>query len=638
MCGIGGILGVQEETARSLAGRMLRALEHRGPDNQRVEVVRTSTHQRPIVLVHARLSILDLTDSGMQPMADYPTDVSIPRNWIVYNGEVYNFRELGSKLVEMGRPLRSRSDTEVILAAYRAYGVDSVERFAGMFAWALLDVAKSTVWFCRDRFGIKPLYLTRPPGGGLLFASELRALLSVGEPWVSGKIRASARESFLSQGAVWGDEAFVENIEMLSPGTSLITDWSGNILSQKRYWQIPANSVPQTQSRDAILAEVRERLNIAVGRCFVSDVPVGLFLSSGVDSGVIAHIASHQSKNSFVTLSVGFDVARFDETEDAEKIARELGSFHHTIRVTSRDVLDHLDAALAAMDHPTVDGFNTYFVSSAAHSLHIKVALSGLGGDELFAGYASFRDVPRASMLLKLLPWRDKVANATALLKGRGATKVAEMLSRRNSLAAIYLLRRELSFPKERRLLQPVPGGCDQQFGVTLDIMRQLEVLSSTDDPVNSISRFELSGYLRYMLLRDTDAFSMAHGLEVRVPFLDHELVDYVLTLPGSIKVAWARQKPLLVDAFSRELGNRELRKKGFTFPWDHWLRGPLKSKIEPIISSDERWLRAGIYPSGVRQMWERFLRRDPRVTALQVLSLLVLAKFVERHNLSSTL
>src|SRR5262249_15455768 len=240
MCGIAGLLGVPPELARTAAPRMLAAMRHRGPDDSGIEVVPDCRGQTfPAVLVHARLSILDLAPAGHQPMADRPTGLGCRPNWVAYNGEVFNFADLHDDLAQAGWPCHSRCDTEVILHAYRVWGETCVEKLRGMFAWCLLDAERGCAWFCRDRLGIKPLYLARPAAGGLLFASELRTLLAAGPELVPPRVNPSALESFLAQGAVCGLKSIVEGVELLAPGQSLFTDWAGKPQQCRIYWRVP---------------------------------------------------------------------------------------------------------------------------------------------------------------------------------------------------------------------------------------------------------------------------------------------------------------------------------------------------------------------------------------------------------------
>ncbi len=661
MCGVAGLLGVQSELALEAARRMQRALSHRGPDDEGLVQVAAVGGGVPAVLAHTRLSVVDLSPAGHQPMAD----VGTPPNWVSYNGEIYNFHELAHDLGERGHACRTRSDTEVLLQGYRAWGVRAVERFEGMFAFCLLDTARGLAWLARDRLGVKPLYLARPSAGGLLFASEVRALLAAGEDFVPRRLRRSALESFLAQGAVIGDDALVEGVSMLPPGTLLLVDFDGRTVRSTRYWEVsfgedrgaldlPADgSAPHHEGhrhagparfRTEVVAELALGLRRATGRQLFADVPVGLFLSGGVDSGALATVASELG-GKLRTLCVGFDVEGFDESAAARATALELGTDHSEIRLTSEAVLESFDEVLAAVDQPTVDGFNTFHVARAARRAGLTVALSGLGGDELFGGYASFRDAPRATRLARAVSGLDGARAplshlverlGPALGVDRRATfKLAEVLRRPADLLQMYLLRRELFPLKDRRALHPLPDGSDPFCGIDATVLAELRHGARSGTPRDRVAAFELNGYMRHMLLRDSDVFSMAHGLEIRVPLLEHYVVAQAARARGRWRGPDPRAKPLLVDAAGPRLPARAYggRKRGFTLPWASWLSGPLRARVEGALSRDG--LRdAGLEPRAARGMWQRFLAGDRGVSALQLLGLVVLDELVSRERL----
>jgi asparagine synthase (glutamine-hydrolysing) len=648
MCGIAGILGLAPEIAQKAAPRLRAAMAHRGPDHAATQVIdHPSGDAFPVVLVHARLAILDLTAAGNQPMADSPPPVpGRRRNWLVFNGEIFNHAQLRADLAAAGWPCRSRSDTEVILHAYRIWGEDCVQRMRGMFAWCLVDAERGRVWFCRDRLGIKPLYLYRPAAGGFLFASELRTLLAAGPDLVPRNVNPAALESFLAQGAVYGLDSIVSRIELLAPGQSLWTDWSGRPLATRRYWQVSFAPACQTAdghnaaARRSAVTRLAEGLRDAVKMRLMADVPLGLFLSGGVDSAALATLATEVAGQQVQSLSIGFDDPRFDETEAAAAIAGELGTDHQTLRLTGQDVLDDLPAVLQAVDQPTVDGFNTYFVSQAARRAGLKVALSGLGGDELFGGYASFRDVPRALSWQRRLRRLGVAGLVTRLLQrtrpSRRWSKAAALLRRPGTPLLAYLLRRELFLPADRRLFHPLPEGSDIYSGLPHGTITELDSHADGLDLVNQLSHFELEAYLQHMLLRDADVFSMCHGLELRVPLLDHQVVEQVAGLPGTWKWPDPRPKPLLIDAVGPRLPALAYSrpKRGFTFPWDSWLRGPICARAAAAVHSQDVWSALGWDPLTPAYYWERFLRRDRRVAALQILALVVLEDYTRRHGL----
>ena len=632
---------------------MQAALRHRGPDDRGLEVV-ARNGGFPALLVHTRLSIVELSEAGHQPMRDHPSPGRAP-NLVTYNGEIYNYRELHPELAAAGWPCRTRSDTEVILNAYRAWGTRAVERFEGMFAFCLLDADAGRAWLCRDRVGIKPLYVYRPPSGGLLFASEVRALLAAGPELVARRLHRPALESFFAQGAVMSEASLIEGIELVPPGESWCVDFDGNLLERQRYWSVSfgrgATGEPEpARFRSEVVAELALSLRRSLKKQLLADVPVGLFLSAGVDSSAIATVASEVSSEPLRTIAIGFDVAELDETEGAARTARELGTRHQRIELGGRDVLASFDAVLAAADQPTVDGFNTFYVSRAARQAGLTVALSGLGGDELFGGYRSFRDVPRALELARLggTPGTRRGALLSAAFEaaarlpylqrsGRALAKAAQTLTRPAELIQAYYLRRELFSPAERRALHALPDGSDPYSGIAATTLASLVVSLDSHSVPDRIAELEYSSYMRHMLLRDADVFSMAHGLEVRVPLLEHDAVAEAARAQGRWRLPDPRPKPLLVDAAGPRLPAHAWRakKRGFTFPWSAWLRGPLAERSRQALF-EGRWSALGVDARAVRSTWSSFAEGDTRVSPLGVLALLVLESYAREHGLSA--
>jgi asparagine synthase (glutamine-hydrolysing) len=636
MCGIAGVLGIERCEALSMAGRMLETLHHRGPDSHRLEAVSRAGYH-PVALAFARLRIIDLSPLADQPMHLNEREGS-PGTAIVFNGEIYNFRELRRDLVKLGHDFRTESDTEVILHAHRQWGIEAIERIWGMFAWALVDGESGTVWLCRDRLGIKPLYLASPPSGGLLFASEVRALLAAQHPEVTPRIDSAALESYFAQGAVYGLQSLIRGVSLLGPGESLELDWRGVPKRRHTYWQLHATE--GSESRSGAVARLGSTLREVVRQHLVSDVPLGLFLSGGVDSSALAALAMEVGNNGVRSVCVGFDQPAFDETRESARIARLLGTQHQNLRLDGKMVGDDVGEVFSAADQPTVDGFNTFFISRITRQAGLTVALSGLGGDELFGGYATFRDLPRALSLARALrllgPLRVQLSRFGAKVPFRSMAKVSELL-RRSGLTSAYLLRRELFLPEDRRSLHALPEDSDPLVGIPLFELERLEAAAVASDQLTAISNLELSAYLRHMLLRDGDNFSMAVSLELRVPLLDHRVVEAAFRMPGAWKRADSRAKPILQDAVGKSMSALRLRrsKRGFTFPWKQWLLGPLTTSAEAAIHARETWNGLDILPSGPVDVWRRFRQGDRRVSALQVIALWMLAEYAQRHRLS---
>jgi asparagine synthase (glutamine-hydrolysing) len=387
MCGIIGIITSRPgDEARAALARGTRAMGHRGPDDEGLEVVAAAERDagRTAAFGHRRLSILDLSAAGHQPMRDEATG-----NWITYNGEVFNFHEVRSALEQRGLAFHSGTDTEVLLKGLGLRGLRAVEDWRGMFALGFWEAASRRLTLVRDRLGIKPLYYYHD-GETFLFASEVRALLSTG--LVPRRLSRAAVESYLAYGSVQQPLTIIENVYAVLPGHALT--WEGGRLRTERYWELRAEARPARAGRE-LVEEVGALLAEAVRLRMVADVPVAAFLSGGIDSSAVVSLMRRATNGPIKAFSVCFDEQEFSEHIYAERVAREFGAEHHPVLLTEQGVLAKVPAALAAMDQPSVDGVNTYVVSEAVARAGIKVALSGLGGDEVFAGYGFFRTVGR---------------------------------------------------------------------------------------------------------------------------------------------------------------------------------------------------------------------------------------------------
>ncbi len=640
MCGIAGILGVDRDNAAPAADRMLRALKHRGPDADGLQAVADPTGTAPAVhLIHTRLAILDLSAAGRQPMCD-PGLPEGRRPWIVFNGEIYNYHEVQADLRPLGL-VRAAAPIRRSFCSLTELGEPSPST-----DYAACSLSPSSIRNV-DRSGLpviasassRFISISPRPAGSC-------SLPKFGRFW--RPVPNSCRRVFRAQlsnrfwrGAVFGLEAHVEGVRLLPPGETLTTDWFGKQIDSKRYWNIPfIRDTRPHSSRSEAVEQLGRVARKAVRQHLIADVPVGVFLSSGIDSTAIATLATEVAAGQVRTISIGFDRPEFDETEIAGQFARELGTDHRTIRLTAADIRTNFDRVLASMDQPTVDGFNTYYVSRAAREAGVTVALSGLGGDEVFGGYASFRDVPRALRLLRLARPRSAARAGFSLLskglRSRGLLKLAEACARPVDAVHLYLLRRELFLATERRSLFPLPQGSDAYTGLTAESLNALSSVSQGLDPENGVSALELCGYMRHMLLRDSDVFSMAHGLELRVPLLDHELVSAAAGLPGVWKQPGKTSKKLLIDAVGKKLPPRvgTLPKRGFTFPWPDWFRGDLASVASERLHDRNVWASLGFDPAAPAKLWQRFQRRDPAVGGLHVLALVVLADLAARQGL----
>ena len=605
MCGICGWWEEHDMGRQEPLRVMLRQMIPRGPDDE--GSVEFRPHAGGCLRIGARrLAIQDLSQAGHQPMKDPITGSSL-----VFNGEIFNFEELRTELAARGHQFRSAGDTEVILAGYREWGEKVIDRLRGMFAFALWDPARQILMVVRDRMGIKPLYYAARPGR-FVFASELRALLSSG--LVARELDITGLDTFLKFGAVQEPSTMVRGVRLLPAGCLL--RWKDGAFEIERYWELPAATLPlngERRVRTDRVEELRAELDAAVRMRLVSDVPLGVFLSGGLDSTVVAAIAARHCTR-LKTFTVTFAEEQFAEGVKARQVARLIGTEHHEITVSQGDLIANLPAAVAAMDQPTVDGINTYMVSRVTKQAGVTVALSGLGGDEQFAGYRSFRLVPRMEWTERTVPGWIRRAAGSSISQFLGGSsrgqKLALWLRSRDAFPHPFYISRLIFSPDQiARLLRP-ERLLEIEFQVFGEEFARQQRLIARHDPVNRVSCLELLVYLRNTLLRDTDSMSMANSLEVRVPLIDHRVTEKALQLPGRWKVEGRQRKPMLVVAAGRELPPKILYqpKRGFEFPWDQWLRGELRSAVQTALAEPGPVLESAIDWQEVRDIWSGFL------------------------------
>ncbi|MFQ5663086.1 MAG: asparagine synthase (glutamine-hydrolyzing) [Terriglobia bacterium] len=606
MCGIVGACRPGDPNLRGALRAALAALRHRGPDDDGIELLFAGDAPNALGLGVRRLAILDTSAAGHQPMHDPATG-----NWIVHNGEVYNFRELRRELEAVGHCFRSQSDTEVLLQSYAAWGLECVTRWRGMFATAIWDAPRRRLVLVRDRLGVKPLYFHQE-GSRFAFASEVRALVKGG--WVAPCLNLTALDSFLSFGAVQEPLTIIAGVRALPPGHLLV--WEGGRLQISSYWDPFAGKA----ARGSTAARLPELLGEAARLRLVSDVPVGVFLSGGIDSSSVVALLSGPSPGELRTFSVVFPEDESDEAACAQRVAGEFRTAHHELALDEAELLRQLPGALAAMDQPTADGINTYLVSGAVRQAGLKVALSGLGGDELFGGYTTFRRAPRLARLESVCARLPRLGrHALARLVGAlpratdGHRKLRALLHGGGAAFPdpVFLLRALFLPDQVAELLTPdaILGLDYSEYAARLQpLLAQARVL----DPFTRVSWLELRHYLLNTLLRDTDQMSMAHSLEVRVPFLDHRLVEAVLALPGTAKANGRVPKPLLVGSLPRALPAEIVRrpKRGFTLPFERWLRGQLRAEVEARLLQPSAPLAGVLRPEAIAEVWRSFLAR----------------------------
>src|SRR5467141_3121549 len=649
VCGICGVaFASRNADAESRVRAMTAAMEHRGPDEE--GFLAGDARAPGLALGMRRLSIIDLA-GGHQPTWNETKDVAV-----IFNGELYNYRDLRERLLLCGHRFATQSDTEILVHAWEEWGEDFLTELRGMFAFALLDLRERyatapILFLARDPLGIKPLYYAQT-AEGFAFASEVRALLASGA--IPKHLSQDAVTAYLLFGSVPEPVTLLEGVFSLPPGHRMLLHVPERRRTPRaRPWWDPAQSPAARDPRKprdlaSAARRVRTLLEEAVRRHLIADVPVGLFLSSGLDSGAIAALAA-QERAGIQSFTLTFPGTAYDEAELARVVAKRCKTKHTEIPLTGDAIVSRIDDALSALDQPTMDAINTYFVSWAAREVGLKVALSGLGGDELFAGYQTFADTPRLSKLVRLA-WF-----APAALRRMTAPMVASLAVRHKSLDASrkaaaawaypdalphpYFFARALFPPGQlERIIEPRfrPSTVNAD-GVTLE-PTWLGWLEHTADearklePIAGISWLEMRTYMASTLLRDTDTVSMARSLEVRVPLLATPLVEFVGSLPDAARRQPGVQKALLVQALGDLLPQEILtqRKRTFTLPWEAWLRGPLRARMEASCANPAAALTPYLRPGGARSVWTDFLAG--KTTWSRPWSLYVLNEWCHRH------
>jgi len=622
MCGINGIIGLTEQgRAEQIVHRMNDSLKHRGPDDCGMESC------VGITLGHRRLSIIDLSSAGHQPM--YSRDKNF---LIVFNGEIYNYREIKKELTDYH--FMSGTDTEVLLAAWQKWGVDCLPKLNGMFAFAIYDKIKQKTFLVRDRVGIKPLYYYKKKNE-LLFSSEIRALLNSGI--VSKKINRKALSEYFRYQTVYAPDTIVRDINMLMPGHYLLIDKEG--ISENIYWKAtdytPGKYI-ENNGYKSVKKEVYELLFKSVEKRLVADVPFGAFLSGGIDSSIIVGLMSRVIPGKVNTFSVTFKEQTHSEAPYSRMISQRFKTNHHEIELTANDFLNLLPEAMDSMDHPGGDGPNTYAISKVTRNAGVKMALSGLGGDELFAGY----DIFDRSCKLEKFRWMNRIPVGFRSLVGNllykthpsvASDKIRELLS-------LNTISFSSSYPLSRRVLsemviQELTGEAYSKSRLDIENFINGRQFKYKDSLISRTSIAEIGTYMPNVLLRDTDQMSMASALEVRVPFLDHELIEYVLSLPDMYKYP-SSPKQLLTDSVGDlipgEIINR--KKMGFELPWKYWLKNELFDWAETRVHNLSQ--REFMNEVATQQLWTHFLEDHYSVSWSRIWPLIALEDWLTRNEI----
>jgi len=573
MCGIAGVISTSSEKdcMASTLETMQSHIFHRGPDSHGIYY----SPSKQAALAHTRLAIIDLSNIATQPMSD-----NNQRYTITFNGEIYNYQVLRKKLVSLGYTFNSNSDTEVILNLYAEYGASCVNYLRGMFAFLIWDEHSKTAFAARDPLGIKPFYFWYNRFC-FAFASELKALTASGLS--KQQLDSNSIFSYLKTGSVSEPNTLISDISLLDAGHYL--HWENGQINKHQYWDINFSNKKTITHSDAI-KKTRKALDESIKAHLVSDVPVGLFLSGGIDSTALLALASKNTTRQINTYSIAFEEAAWNEGDIARRVAKHFGSNHTECVMTKERATQLYKEYCLAIDQPSIDGFNTFCVSKLAHDHGEKVVLSGLGGDELFAGYKSFKLLPkmiRLSHLSKpfapIIRLKSKSLNPFLSTKLR---RIFDFLNEPGSLTAAHQSLRGVFSNTEAIAL--TSNICNAKITTKSNI----ETLASTDIS-NSISKLELSTYMRNQLLRDSDVMSMHWGLELRVPLIDSNLIDDIADIPSGIRLS--QGKKLLIDSVP-EIPDWVYKrpKQGFRFPFDLWFKQHWQqSEIDPKLN---KWIK----------------------------------------------
>jgi len=559
MCGIFGNIG---RKFRNIDDVFSTHLKHRGPDDSGVYY----DESQALVLGHRRLSIIDLSNYAHQPMVDQNNNYAL-----VFNGEVYNYLDLRKELEKLGRKFISNSDTEVVLQSYIAWGASCVEHFRGMFAFCIYDKNKNELFLARDRFGIKPLFYNFSELEGFVFSSELKPILK-SDLWPK-KLCKEALTDYLYYGSVQQPRTILEGFYSLMPGHAMTVrmDYSHNIY---KYYDFVKESlsIPSPNKYCDAVTQVRNELECATQFHMIGDVEVGAFLSGGVDSTAVVALMQQRSSQPIHTFCLGFSKKENveDETDIATRSAKYIGTKHHNIKIDAAYVSDIFDDFIDSLDQPSVDGINTYIVSRET-SKELKVALSGLGGDEVFAGYPHFRDISNfAGMERGILTYFSKYIHS---IKPNKFTR--SLLMRGLAEESSLKLQRKIQSPEN--ILKYSRNDNNIEINTALSSIQR-------------ISKSEIDGYMLNTLLRDNDALSMANSLEVRPVLLDHKLAELAFRLNDNFKVRGGQLKSVFIDSvvdlIPPEVAQR--RKTGFEMPFASWMNGELNRKVVKVMTLPE--------------------------------------------------
>lgn len=619
MCGIAGIIYFDKTIAEPGAiNRMTGCMAHRGPDADGFFV------RDNIALGHRRLSIIDLSAASNQPFADKTN-----RFQLIFNGELYNFQEVRDTITD--HHFRTTGDTEVLIEAYARWGINCIHHFKGMFAFAIWDDVEKELCIVRDRMGVKPVYYYTD-NHCLVFSSEIRSILKSG--LVAPLINKEALVDYLSFQSISSPNTLIKGILQLEAGHYISV--KKNSVQIKQYWSLTEKSDDNDfTDKKAVQQKIKSLLAESVKSRLISDVPIGAFLSGGIDSSAVVGLMSMVGNGRPNTFNISFEEKEFDESVYAEIVAKKFDTHHQRIVMQPTAMLDEMENALNALDTPSGDGVNTYVVSKAVKQAGLTVALSGIGGDELFAGYPFFKTFYQLNKNKRT--WSNtkrlrKMASPLVSIGGSSKTiKAAELLKSSSSeIEEVYTIFRNVlpAFQIEKVLTDYsiFSTPLQQKLEENAPAIHKFPLLSQ-------VSIAEYMGYTQQTLLKDTDQMSMAVSLEVREPFFDHELVRYVLSIPDELKYP-SFPKSLLVESLEGLLPDEIVhrKKQGFTFPWSHWLRNELQAFCQQHI--DRLSEREFINGKELQSIWRDFQEGSKRVRWIDVWLFVVLEYWLEKNGI----
>lgn len=604
MCGICGISAFRNniiEEKEHYLHSMLDSIRHRGPDNKQ------TYKDESIVLGHVRLSIIDISNHANQPMINEDGSVIM-----VANAEIYNYKILRKQLIEKGHVFKSRTDVEVIIHAYEEYGDNFLHKIEGMFSIALYDKNKQTLLLARDRMGIKPLYYYEKEGE-VIFSSEIKSFLQSGI--IECDLDPLSVDQYVSHGYIPPPNTIIKNINHLNAGSMIKVSRNG--IDKKKYWTMPEQGNSHVNEKD-IIESTRDAIVKAINSHTMSDVPYGVFLSGGIDSTAIVAVMSKLLNLDVMTFSMSVPDESINESNLAERTAKKFNTNHHQFHLTSDDVISNIDDIINSIDQPSIDGINTYFISRFAKESGITVALSGLGADELFGGYELFNMYGRYSNLLKMwcsLPYSAKCIGVKflAALKYRHSreTKLNRFCDTNDLVQAYAAIRFSSWYSDKHNMYNRNYYDYISEITDLHETPSQLvNICTKNTNAWRCAQELEINNYMQWRLLRDTDAMSMRHSLEVRVPFVSDNLVNHIMSLPSGWEKKLGFPKKLLTSSLSDLIPdfilNRE--KQGFQLPMGKWLRNDMQDMLKHIFYGNSSHIFEYFDPDYLRKQLDKFL------------------------------